>query len=99
MTRCQFLAVKRSTWPRHIELDAWKGARDGSSKTSEQIRETTNSYLETEEARRQIQESAKLLVETSKTRSQREHFDLWEKFVHGVEYVCEIEDCPEESRS
>lgn len=69
-----------------IKLDAWKGKKG--RKTLDLIRNKTNEYLNSEEGSQQILNSARRLVEIRRARSSDTYRGRWERFCHGVEYVC-----------
>ena len=58
----------------------------------EYIREDTRKYLESDSARKDITEAARILVKTRRARATTDH---WEYFCNGVEYVCTMIRCPD----
>ena len=76
-----------------MKLDAWKGKRG--CKTLELIRTKTQDYLESEDGRQQISDSARQLVNVRRDRSSLAYRDRWEGFCHGVYYHCPVTTCPD----
>ena len=76
-----------------MKLDAWKG-KNG-CKTLDLIRTKTQEYLDSEDVKQQISDSAKQLVEVRKARSDTAYRDRWERFCHGVDYACNQPTCPD----
>lgn len=76
-----------------MKLDAWKG-KNG-CKTLELIRTKTRDYLDSRDGRRLISASARQLVDVRSARSSQKYLDRWERFCHGVEYVCCVPTCPD----
>lgn len=82
-----------------MKLDAWKGKRG--IETLDLLRDKTKRYLLTGQARDDIAESARHLVELRRARSSGaglEELDHWERYCHGVEYACSFDDCEDSSR-
>ena len=73
------------------KLDAWKGKKG--CKTLELIRIKTQEYLDSEEGRQQISDSARQLVEVRQARSSEAYRGRWERFCYGVEYACNNTTC------
>lgn len=71
--------------------DEWKGKRGRD--TLSLIYEKTNDYLRLDSVRKNIAETARALVETRRARASDPDLDQWERFCHGVEYVCPVVNC------
>ena len=71
-----------------MELDEWKGkhGRD----TLRFIREKTERYLSLDHVKKDITEAARRLVEARRARASTDH---WGRYCHGVEYVCTVISC------
>ncbi len=74
-----------------IKLDEWRGKRGRD--TLSLIHEKTNEYLHLDSVRKSITETARALVETRRARASDPDLDQWERFCHGVEYVCPLVMC------
>ena len=72
-----------------IKLSEWRG-KNGRD-TLSLIHEKTNDYLHLDSVRKSLVETARALVETRRARAS--DLDRWERFCHGVEYVCPIINC------
>lgn len=74
-----------------MKLDEWKGkhGRD----TLRLIREKTEDYLRLDDVKANIAETARRLVEIRRARASDPDSDHWERFCHGVEYVCTVISC------
>lgn len=75
-----------------IKLDTWKGKKG--AKTLDCIKRKTMEYLENGEVQRKVDEVAERLVRIRRSRAGQTNSDHWERFCHGVEYVCYVQDCP-----
>ena len=73
-----------------IKLDEWKGNKGAT--TLDYIRAVTNAYLEDKEVQIEIRKTAKRLVDIRRARSMAD-IDQWERFCHGVQYVCPLLQC------
>lgn len=71
-----------------ISLDEWKGKHG--IDTLRLIREKTEDYLRSDDVKRQLADTARVLV---KARRERASTDRWERFCHGTEYVCTVINC------
>ncbi|KAL9613637.1 MAG: hypothetical protein Q9167_001813 [Letrouitia subvulpina] len=74
-----------------MKLDAWKGVRG--TKTLTAIREATEDYLKNSAVESEILRIARILVAKRNLRSSPTHIDQWERFCHGVEYLCCVDRC------
>lgn len=79
-----------------MKLDEWKGkhGRD----TLRLIREKTEDYLRLDDVKANIAETARRLVEIRRARASDPDSDHWERFCHGVEYVCTVIGCNDSNR-
>ena len=73
-----------------MPVDEWKG--ENGRDTLKIIREKTEDYLRSAEAKERLAEVARVLV---KTRRERASTDHWERFCYGTEYVCTVINCKE----
>lgn len=71
-----------------MKMDEWKG-RHGID-TLKFIHEQTEKYLHLDQVKNDIAEAARRLVEARRARASTDH---WERFCHGVEYVCTVIGC------
>ena len=78
-----------------MKLDNWKGKKG--SQTLRRITDATDAYLATAEAQSHISESARHLVQVRRARVEPRHGDRWDRFCHGVVYMCPIRRCREAS--
>ena len=74
-----------------MKRDRWKGKKG--KDTRKLIREKTEAYLRSDSVRKELVDTAKILVETRRKRAFGPDKDHWERFCHGVEYVCTFTDC------
>ena len=74
-----------------VKLDAWKGEKG--AETLRLLRTNTETYLKSPAAREAISRSAQLLVNIRRARSSQPDLDHWERYCHGVEYACSVEEC------
>ena len=79
-----------------IKLDTWNGKRG--ARTMELIGTATMKYIQNEKVQGQIDEVAKRLVRIRRSRAGQSDSDHWERFCHGVEYGCCIEECRSRGR-
>ena len=80
-----------------LPLDTWKGKRG--SKTLGLIREKTEAYLSSEDARALISDAARELVTIRQARSKwQPALDRWKRFCHGVAYRCPISQCKQKTQ-
>ena len=79
-----------------MKLDEWRGkhGRD----TLMQIVEKTEDYLRSDSVKKSIIETARILVETRRARAFDPDSDHWERFCHGVEYVCIVFNCTDKGK-
>lgn len=71
-----------------MKMDEWKGKHGND--TLKSIREQTERYLHLDQVRNDIAEAARRLVEARRARASTDH---WERFCHGVEYICTVIGC------
>ena len=71
-----------------MKMDEWKGKHG--IDTLKFIREQTEKYLHLDQVKNDIAEAARRLVEARRERASTDH---WERFCHGVEYVCTVIGC------
>ena len=71
-----------------MRTDEWKGKHG--IDTLKFIREQTEKYLHLDQVKKDIAEAARRLVEARRARASTDH---WERFCHGVEYVCTVIGC------
>ena len=71
-----------------IKWDEWKGKHG--IDTLKFIREQTERYLHLDQVKNDIAEAARRLVEARRARASTDH---WERFCHGVEYICTVIGC------
>lgn len=77
-----------------MKLDAWKGKRG--CKTLELLRSRTADYLNSSGGKREVTNTARLLVEVRRARSNpQSDLNRWERFSQGVEYACCVNTCSE----
>lgn len=71
-----------------MKMDEWKGKHG--IDTLKFIREQTEKYLHLDQVKNDITEAARRLVEARRARASTDH---WERFCHGVEYICTVIGC------
>ena len=71
-----------------MEMDEWKGKQG--SDTLKLIREQTEKYLRLDHVKKDITKAARMLVEARRARASTDH---WGRYCHGVEYVCNVISC------
>ena len=71
-----------------MALDEWKGKHG--MDTLRFIREQTERYLSLDHVKKDITEAARRLVEARRARASTDH---WGRYCHGVEYVCTVISC------
>lgn len=71
-----------------MKMDEWKGKHG--IDTLKFIREQTERYLNFYLVKKSIAEAARRLVEARRARASTDH---WERFCHGVEYICTVIGC------
>ena len=76
-----------------MDLDTWKGPNG--SRTIQKMDAAANEYLRTDDAMKKIDEFAKKLVMIRRARAsfKDRHPDRWERFCHGLSYICEKGTC------
>lgn len=72
----------------NMRMDEWKGKHG--IDTLKFIREQTEKYLHLDQVKNDIAEAARRLVEARRARASTDH---WERFCHGVEYICTVIGC------
>lgn len=71
-----------------MKMDEWEGIY--SMDILNFIREQTEKYLHLDQVKNDIAEAARRLVEARRARASTDH---WERFCHGVEYICTVIGC------
>ena len=76
-----------------IALDCWKG-KNG-DRTLKKMNDAADAYLNNKDVKIQIDDFARKLVKIRRARARFKdrHPDRWERFCHGVSYVCENGNC------
>ena len=69
-----------------VKLDTWKGKKG--ARTLKLIRAETRKYLESDAAQEKIRGVAERVVQIRRCRAAQAESDQWERFCHGVRYVC-----------
>ncbi|KAL9063876.1 MAG: hypothetical protein Q9161_009226 [Pseudevernia consocians] len=80
-----------------MKLDEWRGKYGTDTLT--QIHAKTSDYLRSDSVKQSIVETARILVETRRARAFDPDSDHWERFCHGVEYVCTVIDCTDKGKT
>lgn len=72
-----------------IAFDAWQG--EHGIKTLDLIQFQTKTYLAHPKVKEQVARAARTLVAVRRARAR--DLERWERFCHGIQYVCEVNNC------